>query len=73
MTKKQKIEVALEDGTLVMCNILERSFNPDVGARTIWCEHNGKEFMAVQRLGAWRKWTAADRLSGGRGSRVVGQ
>ena len=58
-----KVQVALDDGSLIMCNVLERSFSHDVGSRTIWCEHDGKEFMAVRRLGAWRKWSASDRVA----------
>jgi hypothetical protein len=57
-----KVQVALEDGSLVMCDVMERSYNHDVGARTVWVNHDGKEFMAVHRLGAWRKWTARDRV-----------
>ena len=51
-----KIQVALENGNLVMCRVIERmEFNHDAGGRTIWVEHDGKEFMAINRLGAWRK------------------
>ena len=55
------VEVTLEGGQTVMCTVLERSYNPDIGARVIWCAHEGNEFMAVRRFGAWRKWTAKDR------------
>ena len=55
------VEVTLENGQTVMCTVLERSYNPDIGARVIWCASEGKEFMAIRRLGAWRKWTAKDR------------
>jgi hypothetical protein len=56
------IQVALEDGTLAKCRVIERlGFNHDVGARAAWVEHDGKGFMAVGNRGAWRKWSAADR------------
>lgn len=57
-----KIQVALEDGSLVMCQVMERTYNHDVGARTALVKHDGNEFMAVHRFGAWRKWTPRDRV-----------
>ena len=56
-----KIQVALEDGALVFCDVMERSYNHDVGANTAWVKFDGREFMAVRKNGAWRKWTARDR------------
>ena len=57
-----KVEVQLEGGKLAMCSVIKRmGFNHDIGALTIWVSHEGKEFMAVRKLGAWVKWTAADR------------
>jgi hypothetical protein len=62
MAKQSKVYVALDDGALALCTIVERmGYNPDIAANTIWVENNGKEFMAVRKLGAWRKWGAADR------------
>jgi hypothetical protein len=57
------IQVQLEDGTLAMCRVIERSFNHDVGERTAWVEHaSGHQFMVVRRLGAWNAWTRRERV-----------
>jgi len=57
-----KVQVQLENGQLAICFVIERmGFNHDIGAQTIWVSHGGMEFMAVRKLGAWRKWSAADR------------
>jgi hypothetical protein len=58
-----QIRVALESGELATCRVIERlGFNRYIGARTIWVEHDGKQFMAVGNPGAWRKWKAQDRV-----------
>ena len=62
MTVKRKVEVRMANGDHVMVDLLERSFNPDVGADTIRCRLGDREFMAVRQLRAWREWTAADRV-----------
>ena len=57
------IQVSLEDGSLVMCKVIERlGYNHDLGATAAWVEHNGKEFVAERRLGAWRKRTVQQRV-----------
>jgi hypothetical protein len=58
------IQVALEDGSLVMCKVIERlGYNHDLGANAAWVEHDGKEFCAERKLGAWRKRGARDRIT----------
>lgn len=57
-----QIQVALEDGSLVVCRVVERlGYNHDLGATAAWVEYDGKEFCAERRLGAWRKRTAQQR------------
>lgn len=58
------IQVSLEDGSLVMCEVVERlGYNHDIGADAIWVKHGDKEFCAERRLGAWRKRTPRNRIT----------
>ena len=55
---KRKVEVRMANNDHDIVDVLDRSFNLDVGANTIWCGLGDREFMAVRQLGAWREWTA---------------
>ena len=59
----KQIIVTLEDGRVVACDIVERSYRHDTGARAAWCSHDGREFVAVRR----REWPAPDRVADLRG------
>ncbi len=70
----RKMTVFLADGTGVKASIVESmGFNHDIGTYASLVRWEGREFVVVKRgAGNWHEWTAKDRLSGGRASRVVG-
>lgn len=71
MARKQTVYLA--DGTGVKATIAESmGFNHDIGTYATVFRWEGREFVAVKRAGQWQEWTARDRLSGGRRSRLVG-
>jgi hypothetical protein len=51
------ITVTLDDGSTVVCAIVERSCNYDPNACVAWCSHNGREFVAVRIGRVWRERT----------------
>jgi hypothetical protein len=66
MSSKQ-IKVTLEDGRVVVCAVVERSYYHDTKARAAWCSHDGREFVAVRHDRGWREWSAPDRAANRRG------
>jgi hypothetical protein len=54
----KQIIVTLEDGRVVVCAIVERSYRHDASARAAW---DGREFVAVRRGVMWREWAAPGR------------
>lgn len=70
----RRMTVRLADGTTVKATVIESmGFNHDIGKYASVVKWEGREFVAVKyAVGDWREWSAKDRLSGGRASRLVG-